>query len=133
MRVGLVRSLQPPEILWIQWRVYNFIANTNKGALFLPPSDVCVRSFLYPFYTLIKLLHKSSEQSSLISGPGLNSSLKAKNPGIFLVQQNLSVFNLIGFPNPPISSSTLPCLLEWQSHSDFTHVISSSREIFKNF
>ena len=30
------------------------------------------------------LLHKSSEQSSLISGPELNSSpLEAKNPGVF--------------------------------------------------
>ena len=45
-----MRSLQPPDILWIHWRVYNSIAN-------LPPSDVCVRSFLYLLYTLIKLLH----------------------------------------------------------------------------
>ena len=30
------------------------------------------------------LLHKSSEQSSLVSGPRLNSSpLEAKNPGVF--------------------------------------------------
>ena len=35
--------------------VYNSIANTSKEVLFLPPSDVYVRSFLYPFYTLIKL------------------------------------------------------------------------------
>ena len=55
MGVGLVRSLQPPDILWIHWRVYNFIANTSKGVLFLPSSDVYVRSFLCPFYTLIKL------------------------------------------------------------------------------
>ena len=55
MGVGLVRSLQPPDILWIHWRVYNSIANTSKGVLFLLPSDVYVRSFLYPFYTLIKL------------------------------------------------------------------------------
>ena len=55
MEVGLVRSLQPPDILWIHWRVYNFIANTSKAVLFLPPSDICVRSFLYLFYTLIKL------------------------------------------------------------------------------
>ena len=55
MEIGLVRSLQPPDILWIYWRVYNSIANTSEGVLFLPPSDVYVRSFLYPFYTLIKL------------------------------------------------------------------------------
>ena len=36
----------------------------------------------------LTLLHKSSEWSSLISGPGLNSPLEAKNPGILLwVQQ----------------------------------------------
>ena len=57
MGVGLVRSLQPPDILWIHWRLYNFIANTNKGVLFLPPSDVYVRSFLYLLYTLIKLYY----------------------------------------------------------------------------
>ena len=57
MGVGLVRSLQPPEILRIHWRVYNFIANTNKEALFLPPSDAYVRSFLYLLYTLIKLYY----------------------------------------------------------------------------
>ena len=36
------------------------------------------------FYCNKNLLHKSSEQSSLISGPGLNSSpLEAKNPSVF--------------------------------------------------
>ena len=66
-------------------RVHNSIANASKGVLFLPPSDVYVRSFLYLFYTLIKtLLHKSSEWSSLISGPRLNSSPpEAKNPRVF--------------------------------------------------
>ena len=54
MGVGLVRSLQTPDILWIHWRVYNSIANISKGVLFLPPSDVHVRSFLYLLYTLIK-------------------------------------------------------------------------------
>ena len=57
MGVGLVRSLQPPDMLWIYWRVYNLIANTNKQALFLPPSDAYVRSFLYLLYTLIKLYY----------------------------------------------------------------------------
>ena len=50
MGVGLVRSLQPPDILWIHWRVYNFIANTNKRVRFLPPSDAYVRSFLIKLY-----------------------------------------------------------------------------------
>ena len=61
MGVGLVRSLQPPDILWIYWRVYNFIANTNKRVLFLPPSDAYVRSLLYLLYTLIKLYYTKSE------------------------------------------------------------------------
>ena len=62
---------------------YNIQLKTSRGILFLPPSDAYVRSFLYLLYTL-DLLHKSSEQSSLISGPGLNSSPPgAKNPGIF--------------------------------------------------
>ena len=62
MGVGLVKSLQPPDILWIHWRAYNFIANkgvynffASKGILFLPPSVAYVRSFLYLLYTLIKL------------------------------------------------------------------------------
>ena len=69
MGVGLVRSLQPPDILWIHWRVYNFIANTNKGALFLHPSDVYVRSFLYLLYTLIKLYYTKalSDQASSLA------------------------------------------------------------------
>ena len=68
MRVGLVRSLQPPDILWIHWRVYNSIANTSKGVLFLPPSDAYAKSFLYFLYTLIKLYYTkalSNQASSL--------------------------------------------------------------------
>ena len=68
MGVGLVRSLQHPDILWIYWRVYNSIVNTSKGVLFLPPSDAYVRSFLYVFYTLIKLYYTkalSNQASSL--------------------------------------------------------------------
>ena len=68
MGVGLVRSLQPPDILWIHWRVYNFIANTSKWVFFLPPSDAYVRSFLYLLYTLIKLYYTkalSNQASSL--------------------------------------------------------------------
>ena len=68
MGVDLVRSLQPPDILWIHWRVYNFIANTSKRLLFLPSSDASVRSFLYLLYTLIKLYYTkalSNQASSL--------------------------------------------------------------------
>ena len=50
-------------------KVYNSIANTNEGALFLPPSDVHVRRFLYPFYTLIKLYYTKalSDQASFLA------------------------------------------------------------------
>ena len=70
MGVGLVRSLQHPDIHWIHWRVCNFIANTNKGVLFLPASDAYVRSFLYILYTLIKLYYTKalSDQASSL-GP----------------------------------------------------------------
>ena len=69
MEVGLMRSLQPPDILLIYWRVYNFIANTNKRALFLPPSDAYIRSFLYLLYTLIKLYYTKalSDQASSLA------------------------------------------------------------------
>ena len=68
MGVGLVRSLQPPDILWIHWRVYNSIANTSKGGT-LRPSDVYVRSFLYLLYTLIKLYYTKplSDQASSLA------------------------------------------------------------------
>ena len=69
MGVGLVRSLQPPDILWIHWRVYNFIANTNKWVLFLLLSDAYVRSFLYLLYTLRKLYYTKvlSDQASSLA------------------------------------------------------------------
>ena len=67
MGVGLVRSLQPPDILGIDWRVYNFIANTNKGVLFLHPSDAYVRSFLYPLYMLIKLCYTKALSNQALS------------------------------------------------------------------
>ena len=52
------------------------------------------------------LLHKSSERSSLVSGPRLNSPPGAKNPGVFTWFNNLSLFlpeNLI----PACNSSSL--------------------------
>ena len=64
-----MRSLQPPDILWIHWRVYNFTVNTSKRVLFLPPSDAYVRSFLYLLYTLIKLDYTKalSDQASSLA------------------------------------------------------------------
>ena len=63
MGVGLVRSLQPPDTLWIHWRVYNSIANTSKGVLFLSLSDVYIRSFLYLLYTVTSLHFSCSVMS----------------------------------------------------------------------
>ena len=63
--------------------MYESIANTSEGVLFLLPSDVYVRSFLYPFYTLIKLYY-TKVLSDQASGSRLNSfPLEVKNPGIF--------------------------------------------------
>ena len=56
-----MRSLQPPDILWIHWRVYNSIVNASKGGTLLPPSDAYVRSFLYLLYTLIKLYYTHTQ------------------------------------------------------------------------
>ena len=79
-----MRSLQPLDILLIHWRVYNSIANTSKWVLFSTPFwCLCRKLSLSPLYFNKTLLHKSSEWSSLISGPGLNSSPpEAKNPGV---------------------------------------------------
>ena len=50
---------------------------------------LCQKLSLSPLYFNKTLLHKSSEQSSLVSGPRLNSSPpEAKNPGVF--SNNLS-------------------------------------------
>ena len=80
-----MRSLQPADILWIRWRVYNSIANTSKGVFFcpllMPMSEAFSISQLYFNKTL---LHKSSERSSLVSGPRLNSCPpEAKNPASY--------------------------------------------------
>ena len=49
------------------YQVYNALLKTSKGALFLSPSEVYVRSFLYPIYTLIKLCYKKA-----LSDPALS-------------------------------------------------------------
>ena len=71
MGVGLVKSLQPPDILLIhcnnKLEIYNYIADTSEGALFLPPPDVYVRSFLYLFYTVIKLYYTKALSSQALS------------------------------------------------------------------
>ena len=107
MGVGLVRSLQPSDILWIHWRVYNFIANTSKGVLFLPPSDACVRSFLYLLYTLIKLYYTKalSDQASSLAPDWI---LLLRRPRIlvsFMVQQQ--PYNRKGFFSKTLKTSEM--------------------------
>ena len=62
------------------------LLKTSKGALFpsVPFWCLCQKLSLSLLYFNKTLSHKSSEWSSLVTGPGLNSSpLEAKNPSIF--------------------------------------------------
>ena len=97
MEVGLVRSLQPPDILWIHWRVYNFIANTSKGVLFLPPSDAYVRSFLYLLYTLIKLYYTKalSVQASSLAPDWILLLQRPRIPASFVFQQQHFIYHIL--------------------------------------
>ena len=65
MGVGLVRSLQPPDILWIHWRVYNFIVNTSKRVLSDPFRCLCQKLSLSPLYFNKTLLHKSKKKEEM--------------------------------------------------------------------
>ena len=57
---------------------------------------LCQKLSLSPLYFNKTLLHKSSERSSLVSGPRLNSSpLEAKNPGVLSFSNNLSSWGLV--------------------------------------
>ena len=91
MGVGLVRSLQPWDILLINCnnqfkKVYNSLANTSKGGTTRPPSDVYARSFLSPFSYFNKTLHtKALEWSNLVPGPEAKSSSEIKSPTSFTV------------------------------------------------
>ena len=86
MGVGLVRSLQPPDILLIHQWVYNSTVNTSKGVLFLPPSEAYVRSFLYLLYTLIKLYYTKalSDQASSLAPDWIPLLRKPRIPTSFL-------------------------------------------------
>ena len=87
--IWATRDLQLRDIVWIHWRVYNSIANTSKR-LSTPFWCLCQKLSLSPLYFNKTLLHKSSERSSLVSGPGLNSPPEAKNPGFSWFNNNLS-------------------------------------------
>ena len=94
----LVRSLQSPDILFIHcnnWlKVYNSIANTSKGVLFLSPSDIYVRSFLtqkLSLHTLIKLYYTKalSNQGSFLLLDWILLLQRPRIPVSFVVQQQL--------------------------------------------
>ena len=74
------------------WRVYNSIANTSKGALFLPPSDVCVRSFLCLFYALTELYYPKalSDQALSLAPDWILLLQRPRIPASFGVQQQSS-------------------------------------------
>ena len=65
---------------------------TLWGYSFTPFWCLCQKLSLSPLYFNKTLLHKSSELSSLVPGPGLNSSPPgAKNPSVFAwINNNLS-------------------------------------------
>ena len=88
---GLVKQTSQP---WgVSYLINSFLtdikqlAKTSKGGTLHPPSDVCVRSFLCPFFTLIKLCYtKTLEWSTLVPGPKAKSSYsEITNPTPFTV------------------------------------------------
>ena len=72
----------------------------GEGILPTPFWCLCQKISLSSLHFNKTLLHKSSERSILISGPGLNSSPpEAKNPGIFAwFSNNLSSWGLVWDP-----------------------------------
>ena len=69
------------------------LKDTYWGTLSTPFWCLCQKLSLSPLYFNKTLLHKSSEWSSLISGPRLNSSPPgAKNPGVMIQQQPFITF-----------------------------------------
>ena len=63
MGVGLVRSLQLPDILWIHLRVYNSIANTKQGGtLSIPFWYLCQKFSLSLLYFNKSLLHTHTQR-----------------------------------------------------------------------
>ena len=69
--VGMVIFLQPWDFWFIvitSWN--NSLSKTSNGGTLHPPSDVCIRSFLCHFHSLIKLCYtKAPEWSSLVPCP----------------------------------------------------------------
>ena len=72
--------------------------NTSKQVLFLPPSDVYVRSFLYLLYTLIKLYYTKvlSDQASSLTPDWIPFLQRPRIPAsLHDSATNLSVFPIL--------------------------------------
>ena len=96
-----------------------YLLKTSRGALFLPPSDVYVRSFLYLFYTLIKFDYTKSlsdqalllaaDRILLLSRPRIPASFMAQQQHItgVLEQASASTLGTHGcLPTPPMSPAS---------------------------
>ena len=100
MGVGLVRSLQPWDILLIYCN--NELKKYITPLLTLvrwhspPPPDVYLRSILCPFFTLIKLCYaKALERSSLVPGPKAKSSSEITDRTPFTMSYQDHYINLV--------------------------------------
>ena len=132
MGVGLVWSSQPPVFLpgkshgrrslvgYSPWGLKK-LDKTEKLHFSLTTSrhsfDSLEKLSLSPLYFNKTLLHKSSEWSSLVSGPGLNSSPpEAKNPSILAwFNNNLSISFRIDWFDLLAVQGTLKSLLHHYS------------------
>ena len=88
MGVGLVKSLQPPDILWIHWRVYNSLLTLARGYSFYHVL-IYIRRFFYLLYTLIKLYYRKAlnDQASSLTRDEFFSSGGQESRCLFVVQQ----------------------------------------------
>ena len=75
------------------------------GYSFLPLWCLCQKLSLSPLYFNKTLLHKSSERSTLVSGPRLNSPPEAKNPSVFSFSNILSSLSFIVFLNKKLKAT----------------------------
>ena len=92
------------------------IVKTSKGGTLSALFWCLCQKLLYCKKTL---LHKSSEWSSLITGPGLNSSpLEAKNPAVF--HSSATTFQYKGWPVMFLAS--FPVTVSWED-CPFLHVL----------
>ena len=84
-----------PGATLLGWRYFlsltsrQYLLKTSRGALFLPPSDVYVRSFLYLFYTLIKFYYTKSlsDQALLLAPDRILLLSRTRIPASFMAQQ----------------------------------------------